>query len=156
MNRWLPLKARSEVAKASMFANLGSGGALGSSGGRLGSRSGGVSSPPGAFGSKKPSGLGSVAIRFMFFAASPASRRPALSPTRGSLVVAVGAGRSCAPPSSATNSDTTPRPRHVAKTDLICKVLTLSLKSQVSRLKSQKEQKCEHVLKCNHENTKTR
>src|SRR5205809_4529896 len=134
-----------------MFANLGSGGALGSSGGRLGSRSGGVGSPPGAFGSKKPSGLGSVAIRFMFFAASPASRRPALSPTRGSLVVAVGAGRSCAPPSSATNSDTTARPRHVAKTDLICKVL----KSQVSSFKSQKEQKCEHVIQCHHENTKT-
>src|SRR5712692_2560162 len=150
MNSWLPLNARSEFAKARMFANLGSGGALGSSGGRLGSRSGGVGSPPGAFGSKKPSGLGSVAIRFMFFAASPASRRPALSPTRGSLVVAVGAGRSCAPPSSTTKSDTTERPRHVAETDLICKVLTLS------SLKSQKEQKCEHVLKCNHENTKTR
>src|SRR5713101_2502347 len=116
-----------------MFANLGSGGALGSGGGRLGSRSGGVGSPPGAFGSKKPSGLGSVAIRFMFFAASPASRRPALSPTRGSLVVAVGpstllragpsarlpAGRSCAPPSSTRKIDTTERLRHVAATVLI-------------------------------------
>src|SRR4029077_13719544 len=112
-----------------MFANLGSGGALGSSGGRVGSRSGGVGAPPGALGSKKPSGLGRLAIRFMFFAASPASRRPALSPTRGSLVVAVGpSGRlwadgSCAPPSITRKSDTTERPRHVAATDLIARLL---------------------------------
>src|SRR6185295_18082604 len=57
-------------------------------------------------------------IRFMFRAASPASRRPALSPTRGSAEAGV-AGRSCAPPSITTTSMTADRHRHATATDLI-------------------------------------
>src|SRR5438132_7477753 len=86
MNRCVPLKARSEFAKARKFANRGSGGSFGSGGGSLGSRSGGVGAPAGAVGSKNPAGFGRLAIFSRFFAASPASRKPAFSPTRGSVV----------------------------------------------------------------------
>src|SRR6266540_1217577 len=85
-----------------MLANRGSGGALGSGSGALGSRSGGVGAPAGALGSKNPSGLNSVAIRSRFFAASPASRKPGLSPMRGSFG---GAGLCCAAPSSASRQN---------------------------------------------------
>ena len=88
---WVPLNARSELVNASMFANRGSGGASGSSGGRLGSRSGGVAVPAGAFGSKNPPASAGSTICSMFRAASPASRRPGLSPTRG-IVVRGGVG----------------------------------------------------------------
>src|SRR6478735_9112313 len=55
--------------------------------------SGGVVSPAGALGSKKPSGFGRLATSSMFRMATPASRRPAFSPTRGSEPA-----RSCARP----------------------------------------------------------
>src|SRR6185295_1112144 len=64
------------------------GGASGSgffgSGGAFGSGSGGAGLPAGAFGSKKPSGFGRLTTRSRFQAASPASCRPGLRPTRGS------------------------------------------------------------------------
>src|SRR5262249_33142333 len=86
MNRCVPLKARSELANASMFANRGSGGAFGSGGGPFGSRSGGVGAPAGCFGSKNPVGFERLATRSRPRIASPASCSPAFRPTRGSLV----------------------------------------------------------------------
>src|SRR5262252_3299335 len=86
MKTCVPWNARSELANARKFAKRGSGGAFGSGGGRFGSRSGGVGVPPGFFGSKKPAGLGMLATFSRFLMASPASRRPAFNPTRGSLV----------------------------------------------------------------------
>ncbi len=46
----------------------------------------GLGSPAGAFGSKNPSGLGTLASNSSPRAATPASRRPAFRPTRGSGV----------------------------------------------------------------------
>src|SRR5919198_5042818 len=112
MNTWLPLNARSEFAKASMLAKRGSGGAFGSGSGRFGSRSGGVGLPAGAFGSKNPSGRGRLAIRSMFLAASPASRKPAFRPTRGSFVAGA-AGVCCA--AKRTDAHATSAEKHIAR-----------------------------------------
>src|SRR5262245_37645342 len=102
-----PLKARSELAKLGRFGATGSNGAGAPGGlvlvsggsstpapvGELGTRSAAVGAPAGVFGSKKPSGFGNVAITSMLRAASPASWKPALRPTRGSDG---GVFRSCA------------------------------------------------------------
>ncbi len=81
----VPLKARSEFAKFSppLSPPAGADGA-GAAGGGVASlaASGGVAGPAGSLGSKKPAGLGMVATSTMFLAALPASRKPALSPTR--------------------------------------------------------------------------
>src|SRR6059058_2716224 len=95
-----------------MLTKRGSGGAFGSGSGRFGSRSGGVGLPAGAFGSKKPSGLGRLAIRSMFFAASPASRKPAFRPTRGSFVAGA-AGVCCAAPRATAHA--TSAEKHIVR-----------------------------------------
>jgi hypothetical protein len=88
-NARLPWKARSEFANPIMLANMaaifGSGGASGLGGGAFGSGSGGIGPPAGTAGSKKPSGFGMLDTFSMPRAASPASRRPPFSPTRGSF-----------------------------------------------------------------------
>src|SRR5262245_64938175 len=105
MKRWLPANARSEFAKFRLFAPpppppppppdpLAAGaGALGvalagglgaASGlGAAGAGSGALPVPAGVFGSKNPSGLGMLDTSSIWRAATPASRKPGLSPTRG-------------------------------------------------------------------------
>src|SRR5262245_29646178 len=113
----------SEFANASMLAKRGSGGALGSGSGASAGRSGGVSVPAGSFGSKKPAGRKSDATRSTPRAASPASRKPGLSPTRGSGL------RSCARPIA--SADTSAADTHHTRTrDLMSSSLQMTVHHQ--------------------------
>ena len=80
-------------------------------------RSGGIGSPAGAFGSKNPSGLGSVATSSMLRAATPASLHPGLEPD--ARIVRGAAGASAARPARTTPRDDRPRRTHTALTALI-------------------------------------
>ena len=79
-------------------ASTGGAPAAAASGVAFAGRSAGIGLPAGAFGSKKPGGFARCATSSRLRAATPASCRPAFSPTRGSLILtaAVCVARSCA------------------------------------------------------------